>query len=379
MPANCGIGANPIILALDAIILRSRFDYNVNRFGYIPSVVAAELCRTKPNNDNMNIIVTGSLGNISKPLTMELVQKGHQVTVISSRPEKKNDIEALGAIAAIGSIEDIAFLTNTFSGADVIYTMLPPFMSKFSEVANFNAREEAKRLCTNYVAAIQASGVKRAIHLSSIGAHLEKGNGLLAFHFYAEQTLKQLPADVSLTFMRPVGFYYNLFDFIDIIKGEGFLKGFVGKIMALRFYGLAGLLQGKNGLIISNYGAEDKLPWVSPKDIAAAIAEEVEIAASGIKVRYVASDELTCNEVAGIIGEAIGKPYLKWGTISDKQLMSGLKQFNVPFDIAADITEMNASMRSGILFSDYYNNKPVLGNVKLKEFAKEFAVVYNQK
>lgn len=36
----------------------------------------------------MKIIITGSLGHISKPLTEELVQKGHAVTVISSNPEK---------------------------------------------------------------------------------------------------------------------------------------------------------------------------------------------------------------------------------------------------------------------------------------------------
>lgn len=328
----------------------------------------------------MKIVVTGSLGNISKPITNELVQKGHQVTVITSKQEKKKDIEALGAIAAIGSIDDVAFLTKTFTGADAIYTMLPPFNSKFVEVPNFSAREEAKRICTNYVNAIKASGVKKIVHLSSIGAHLEKGNGLLAFHFYAEQTMKQLPSDASITFMRPVGFYYNLYDFMDIIKGQGFLKGFVGKIMTLRFYGLAGLLQGKSGLIISNYGGEDKMPWVSPIDIAAAIAEELTVTTNGIKVRYVASEELTCNQIANTIGEEIGKPYLKWGTISDKQMMGGLKQFKVPLDVATDITEMNASMRNGgILFNDYYKNKPILGKVKMKDFAKEFAIVYNQK
>ena len=31
----------------------------------------------------MKIVVTGSLGNISKPLTQELVEKGHEVTGIS--------------------------------------------------------------------------------------------------------------------------------------------------------------------------------------------------------------------------------------------------------------------------------------------------------
>jgi AraC family transcriptional regulator, transcriptional activator of pobA len=45
----------------------------------------------------MKIIVTGSLGNISKPLAKELIEKGHEVTVISSSLERKSEIESLGA------------------------------------------------------------------------------------------------------------------------------------------------------------------------------------------------------------------------------------------------------------------------------------------
>ena len=37
----------------------------------------------------MKIVVTGSLGHISKPLTETLVKNGHEVTVISSNPERK--------------------------------------------------------------------------------------------------------------------------------------------------------------------------------------------------------------------------------------------------------------------------------------------------
>lgn len=57
----------------------------------------------------MKIIVTGSLGHISKPLTEQLVQKGHEVVVITSNPNKQQDIEALGASAGIGSLEDVDF------------------------------------------------------------------------------------------------------------------------------------------------------------------------------------------------------------------------------------------------------------------------------
>jgi uncharacterized protein YbjT (DUF2867 family) len=74
----------------------------------------------------MKVVVTGSLGNISKPLTKELVKKGHRVTVISSNPEKQKEIEALGAIAAIGTLEDVDFLVSTFTGADAVYCMVPP-------------------------------------------------------------------------------------------------------------------------------------------------------------------------------------------------------------------------------------------------------------
>ena len=122
------------------------------------------------------------------------------------------------------------------------------------------------------------------------------------------------------------------------------------------------------------------MPWVSPIDIAAATAEELTTPFTERKYRYVASEELTCNEIAKTIGEAIGKPYLKWSLMSDKDMLSGLKMFKIPQARAEGIVEMNAAQHSGVLFEDYYRNAPkVLGKVKMKDFAKEFAVVYNQK
>jgi hypothetical protein len=45
---------------------------------------------------------------------------------------------------------------------------------------------------------------------------------------------------------------------------------------------------------------------------------------------------------------------------------------------AKGFVEMNASRRGGVLYEDYYRNKPTLGKTTVKEFAKEFAVVYHQ-
>ena len=321
----------------------------------------------------MKIIVTGSLGNISRPLTKELLQKGHQVTVVSSKPDKQKEIEKLGAKAAIGTIEDVQFLAATFMGADAVYCMLPLF-DYFDP--NLDIMVATRRLIGNYTQAIRESGVKKVVHLSSIGAHTDKGNGLLAFHHLAESIFRELPSDVIIKHMRPVGFYINMYDFMSTIKG----KGFLGLFLTLRFAGFTKLVTGRTGVIAANYGGEDKMPWVSPIDIATVVAEELTTPFTERKFRYIASEELTCNEIAKTLGEAIGKPYLKWSLMSDKDMLSGLKMFKIPESRAAGIVEMNAAQHSGKLFEDYYLNAPkVMGKVKMKDFAKEFAVVYHQK
>jgi uncharacterized protein YbjT (DUF2867 family) len=299
----------------------------------------------------MKIVVTGSLGHIGKPLTQELVQKRHLVLVISSKAERQKNIEALGAKAAIGTMEDVDFLSATFKGADIVYCMetLDAAGGFFNQ--NFDYVTAINRIGDNYKQAIEQSGVKRIVHLSSIGAHMDKGNGILAFHHNVENILKQLPNDVSIKFIRPVGFYNNMFGFMRTIKAQG--------------------------IIISNYGGDNKEPWVSPLDIAATIAAEIETPFEGRKVRYVASDEVSPNEIAKILGEAIGKPDLKWTVIPDEQLLNNMLAAGMNPQVAKGFVEMQASQGSGVLYEDYYRNKPILGKVKLKDFVKEFAAVYN--
>ncbi len=296
----------------------------------------------------MKITITGSLGHIGLPLTKELVQKEHSVKVISSKAEKQRDIEALGAKAAIGSVEDIHFLTDSFSGADAVYTMIPPgnFLDPGIDLMAYS-----RRIGENYAEAILRSGVKRVVHLSSIGAHLEKGSGLILGHHAVEVILNRL-SEVAVTFMRPAGFYYNLYGFVPMIK--------------------------KEGIISANYGADEMLIWVSPIDIASAIADEIVMPLVGRKIRYVASDELTGNDTANILGHAIGKPDLKWLLVSDKQRKASLEAAGLNPQIAAGLVEMFASQHSGILTEDYYRHKPaVMGKVKLTDFAKEFATAFN--
>lgn len=298
----------------------------------------------------MKITLAGSLGHIGRPLTQELVQKGHSVTVISSNAERQKDIEAMGATAAIGSLEDVGFITSAFTGADAVFCMVPP-ANYFDHSLDLPGYYQ--RLGNNYAQAIAQTGVKKVVNLSTIGGNMDKGNGLLLGGHHVESILNELSSDIAITHIRPTEFYYNLLPQVHSAK--------------------------ENGFIASNIGGKIVNAWVSPTDIASVIAEEITSPLAGRKVRYVASDELTYNELAAILGEAIGNPDLKWVTITDEQMQDGLEAAGMQPAIAAGLTEMCASINSGLLYEHYNQHKPtVMGKVKMKDFAKDFAEAYNQ-
>ena len=60
-------------------------------------------------------------------------------------------------------------------------------------------------------------------------------------------------------------------------------------------------------------------------------------------------------------------------------MQSGLEAIGMQSKIAAGMTEMYAAINCGLLYEDYNLHKPAtMGKVKAKDFAKEFAGVYNQ-
>ncbi|MFD1466940.1 NAD(P)H-binding protein [Hymenobacter caeli] len=292
----------------------------------------------------MKIILTGSLGNIGQPLATALVQQGHAVTVISSQPARQAAIEALGALAAIGSVEDADFLAATFAGAEALYLMVPP------NFAVADSRAYHRRVGGSYVRAIGQAGVRRVVQLSSWGAHLAAGTGGILGSHDVEEILAAVPG-LALTHLRPTSFYTNMFSFIGMIKAVG--------------------------TVGVNYPGSTRVAFVHPLDIAAAAAAELTTpAAPGRHVRYVASDERTADEVAQVLGAAIGQPNLPWVALTDAQMQHNLTSHGLPAARAAEIVAIYASTRTGALGADYEQHKPPLGQVKLEDFAREFAAAF---
>src|SRR6476620_6210459 len=208
----------------------------------------------------MKYVVIGSLGHTSKTLSEALIRAGHDVIIVTSKPENIQAIEALGARAAVGSVEDVGFLTQTFTDADAVYTLVPPKW----DAADWKGW--IGKIGENYATAIKNAGVKYVVNLSSIGAHMPDGAGPVSGLHRVEQALNKL-TDVNIVHLRPAYFYQNLMVNIGMVKHAGIIGG--------------------------NFG-DDKLPLIHPGDIAAVAAEILQnLNFKGQTIRYIVGDEKT--------------------------------------------------------------------------------------
>jgi uncharacterized protein YbjT (DUF2867 family) len=289
-------------------------------------------------------VITGSTGNISKPVIEGLVKAGKQVRVITSSQDRVAEIEKLGATALVGPVQDLAFVKNAFKGADVIYTMIPPVWQ------STNWRVSQNEIAKTYIAAIKDSGVKYVVNLSSIGAHVGNGVGPVDGLADFEKLLNAIPG-LNVRHLRPSFFFTNFINQIGLIKNAGILGG--------------------------NYGDGEKVFLVHPADIAAAALEELlNLKFNSHSVRYIFGDERSGNEIAEVLGKAIGKN-ISWVVFTDEQQLQGLLQAGLSETHSQGYTDMGKALREGVMQRDARSNKPSFSPTKLEDFAKEFAVVFN--
>jgi uncharacterized protein YbjT (DUF2867 family) len=293
----------------------------------------------------MKYSITGAAGHISKLLAELLLNSGHQVRIIGRDENHLKQLREMGAETAIGSVEDLNFLKAAFAGVTAVYTMCPP------AIVPEGLTEYCEKVGKNYREAIEANHIRYVVNLSSVGAHLLEGAGHITGMNRIEEHLNSLE-NVSVKHLRPVYFYTNFFMQMDMISSLGIMG--------------------------SNFAMEaNKFPLVDPSDIAAAAGDELtQLNFTGHSARYIASDERGTEEIAGLIGKAIGNPGLKWIKFPDEQAFGGMTRAGIPEKMAKEFTEGFKAFHEGKITEDYWRHRPELGKVKLEEFANTFASVY---
>jgi len=292
-------------------------------------------------------IITGATGNIGKIVAKNLLADGKQVKVIGRSLDKLQDLVDLGAVAAIGDLTDSDFVNAAFVGATAAYLMIPP--NNFAE--DFYLYQ--KQVANNLLDAIEENEVKNVLILSSVGAHLRNGCGVVDGLGYLEELFAGVE-DINVLNLRPSFFMENIFGQIGIIKHAG----------------IAGSLADGNVAF----------PVVATKDIAAVASKRLsELSFRGNTIEYVlGAKDVTYNEITKIIGSAIGKPDLQYVQFSAEDSKQGM--INAGFcgeSVAEGMNQLMIAMNNGTMLNAYTRTAENTTPTTVEEFAQIFAYVYN--
>ena len=260
------------------------------------------------------ITVMGATGNTGRKITELLLEAGEEVRALGRSPEKLAELGALGAETVAGDVRDADYLASTFTGAAAVYTLTAYDPTLPDYHADQDRRGEA------IAAAIRASGVRRVVALSAIGADLATGNGFIASLHRQERRLRALDG-VDLMILRPGAFFEGFYAALETIRHEG--------------------------VVADSVAPDAKVPMIATADVAAVAAEALrERTWSGTVVRELPGPrDLTYREAATMIGAAIGQPDLQYVQLGDDELMAVLTEAaGFSPDFAALFVEFNRAL-----------------------------------
>lgn len=264
------------------------------------------------------VTVTGATGNVGGGIAERLLRDGHNVRAIGRDRAKLEPLVSKGAEPSVGDQANADFLTEAFKGADAVFAMIP------SSPTAQDLREEQRQFAHGIAEALEKSGVKKVVALSSVGAQHESGTGPIAGLHEFEETIKRV-SGVSAVFLRPTYFMENFLHSIPMIKNAGFNGGLVR--------------------------ADLKMPMIATRDIAVVGAHYLaEPTFKGHSVRQLLGPkDLTFAEATSILGDAIGKPDLPYATFSEEDFKQGLLAAGFSESVANSYIEMEHAMNQGLV------------------------------
>lgn len=291
-------------------------------------------------------VITGGTGNIGHVLAEKLLAAGNTVIAIGRNQDKLKALSDKGALTATGDLKDAAFLTKTFQGADGVFAMIPP------EYTSKDFRKYQNEVGDAIISAIKSSGVKNVVFLSSIGAHLLEKAGVVQGLYDVEQKLNKL-GGVNIKILRPVYFMENLFMEVGIIKHAG----------------IAG----------SALKGDAPIAVVATKDIAEVAANHLsKLDLNGISVEYIlGAREYTYNEIAKILGAAIGRSDLVYAQFPYPDAKQGMIQAGMSENVADLMNELVEALNNGSAGEVHVRDTSNTTPTTVEEFAPVFAAVYN--
>ena len=261
-------------------------------------------------------VILGATGNTGSVVANRLLDRGKKVRVVGRHAKKLTAFASRGAEAFVANLSDAEALTHAFAGAEAVYAMIPP------DLASDNYRAVQSVAVESIAKALEKSGVKHAVTLSSFGADKSDKTGPIAGLHGMESRLNQIEG-LNVLHLRAGYFMENLLAQAGAIQTFGMMAGPVE--------------------------ADVLLPMIATKDIGAAAAEVLlKLDFRGKHAQELQGQrDLNYTEAAKIIGEAIGKPGLEYVRLPDDQIIQAMGPMGISKNFAGLIIEMANAFNSG--------------------------------
>jgi len=290
-------------------------------------------------------VITGASGNNGSKVSEILLSQGQKVRVVARNADRMQSLVKRGAEAAVGDLRDAGFLTTTFAGATAVFAMIPPHYT----AADF--RSYQNETGASIAAAIQNSGVRHVVNLSSQGAELSEGTGPIKGLHDQEERLNKLEG-VNILHVRPTYYMENLLTFIPMIK--------------------------KANITGSAIKGDLEFAMIATKDIAAFVADRLmnrDFTGKSVS-GLLGQRDASLDEAIAIIGRKIDRPELKYVQFPYEEAGKGLVAAGLSEDVSSLIIEMSKAINDGLFAVDVRRTKDNTTGTSIEEFADTFAKIY---
>lgn len=294
------------------------------------------------------IVITGATGRTGGAAARDLLEKGEKVRLVGRDEKKLERLVKNGSEAAVGNIEDAAFLRKIFDGASAVYLVVP------EDISQQDLRAHQERVSDSFAAAISTARVPYVVALSSIGAqHAEKTGPIVGLH-NLEQKLNCI-SGLNALYVRAGYFMENLLLNLAPLHAAGMLPG--------------GLRE------------DFRMPWIASKDIGRYAAKRLGARDfSGKSVQELHGQRgLSMQDAASILGKAIDRPEVKYQQVPFAILESSLRQMGMPANTVALLMEMWNGANSGLIVPQEARSPKNTTSTTLESFVAEvFAPAYRK-
>ena len=205
--------------------------------------------------DALNIIA-GASGQVGSKLVSELKRNSSPVRAVVRNPHKVADksIETRTA-----DLFDVKQLTTAFRGGTTVFLFTP------ENPASNDIIGDTKQIVENFRTAIQNTGIRKIVGLSSIGAHVEGNTGNILMSRILEQAFEDL--DIEQVFIRPSYYFSNWLGYLEMIDQHGVLPTFFPEDFRLDMHSPIDLAKFIANVMMEKFSPGDKktLELVGPQ------------------------------------------------------------------------------------------------------------------